>query len=197
MSAPSGSDFNLIPFPKSEGTALSTSAGCGPAGVQYDFLALLGVAQSLQVNFLPITWQSAMNCVGRGGTAKISQSSINAKKSFAFKRMAFCGPGESAAHEARLYKALITEMIVLKHAVLQYHPNFNRFQGLCWDVDCGGSKVRPVLVFERTPDGDLDSFFKTSTGRSLAFEDRLRFCVDVVTAICSLHWLGKYLDNLL
>jgi hypothetical protein len=193
MSAPSDSDYNLIPFPKSEGTAPSISGGCATAGIQYDFLALLGVAQSLPIDFLPITWQSAMKCVGRGGTAEIRQSCINAKKNYAFKRMAFGGQWESAAHEARAFKTLITEMIVLSHPIFRYNRVFNNLQGLCWDIDCESAKVRPVLVFERTPHGDLDSFMKTSIGRSLAFEDRLRFCVDVVTAIGWLHWLGKCL----
>ena len=197
MSMLSDGDFNLIPFPESGGTSLSISANFVPAGVQYDLLTLLGVAQELRVNFLPIAWQSAMICVGRGGTAEIRQSRVNAKKSFVFKRMTRAGQGDSATHEARMFKTLITEMFVLSHPLIRSQRIFNGLEGLCWDVDSGSLKVRPVLVFERTSHGDLDSFMKTSTGRSLAFDARLRFCVDVVTAICWLHWLGKYIDILL
>ena len=197
MSTLSDGDFNLIPFPKSEGTSPSISAKCVSAEIQYDFLALLGVAQSLQVDFLPITWQSAMKCIGRGGTAEIRQSRINAKESFAFKRMTNVGPGEPVAREARAFKAFITEIIVLSHPLIRSQRTFNNLQGLCWDVDCGSPKVRPVLVFERTPHGDLDSFMKTNKGRDLTFEERLGLCIDVATAICWLHWLGKYLDILL
>ena len=51
----------------------------------YDLVTLLLVAEHFQVDFLPITWQSALDRVRLGGTAKIRQSLVRLQESLAFK----------------------------------------------------------------------------------------------------------------
>ena len=54
---------------------------------RYDILDFLGAAQSLNIDFLPITWQPALDIVGEGGTAEIRQALINVQMTFAFKHL--------------------------------------------------------------------------------------------------------------
>ncbi len=53
----------------------------------YDFVSLLALAQKLRIEFLPITWQPALQGIGLGATAEIRQSLMNLQMSFAFKRV--------------------------------------------------------------------------------------------------------------
>jgi hypothetical protein len=72
-------------------------------GVHFDFLSFLGIAQSLKVDFLPITWQPALDTIGYGGTAKIRQTLVNIQMSFAFKRLIL----------TENFQALVAEISVL------------------------------------------------------------------------------------
>src|SRR5436190_19411296 len=51
----------------------------------YGFIAVLGLAQRLCIDFLPVTWQAALGSIGEGGEGRINQSLINLQTSFAFK----------------------------------------------------------------------------------------------------------------
>ena len=51
-----------------------------------DFLSILGIVQKLDIDFLPIIWQPALDAAGNGAIAEIRQSLINVQTSFAFKR---------------------------------------------------------------------------------------------------------------
>src|ERR1700721_2658581 len=53
----------------------------------YDLVAFLGLAQRLEIDFLPITWQPKLDVIGKGDTAEIWQTLINVQISFAFKRI--------------------------------------------------------------------------------------------------------------
>lgn len=80
---------DLYSFTKS-GKLLQTAAPAKGTATdsQCDFLRFLGIAQSLQIDFLPITWQPALDIIGQGGTVKIRQSMVILQMSFAFKRLA-------------------------------------------------------------------------------------------------------------
>lgn len=64
----------LVTYTKSGETHQSASS---TSNEEYDLLDFLGVAQSLKIDFLPITWQPALGKVGEGGTAVIYQALVN------------------------------------------------------------------------------------------------------------------------
>src|SRR5271154_3930657 len=136
---------------------LSENAGLAnpPAPeLPYDFINFLAVAQWRDVDFLPITWEPALDSVGAGATAEIRQSLINLQLSLAFKRVhleRLC-PG----HYRNAIRALISEALVLGHPVIRRHQNIIRLQGICWDVR--PDNVWPVLVFKKSQYGDLKRF---------------------------------------
>ena len=88
------------------GTTISTVAlpRVSKANIyEHNFVAFLGATQALGIDFLPITWQSAMEDVGRGATAEIRQSLLSLQTSLAFKRIQpspFSKRSEKAAEEA-------------------------------------------------------------------------------------------------
>ena len=160
----------------------------------YDLLTFLGIAQGLNIEFLPISWDTGLAKVGKGGSAEINQSSIDVEHSFAFKRLAYAEVACSEAKEMP-YKALIAEICVLGHKFIRHHSFVNRLQGICWDIETEAESVWPVLVFEKTPHGDLERFMNCGAGAKTALKDRLRFCAEVAIAIADLHLNGKLLRN--
>ena len=147
----------------------------------YGFIALLSLVQRLRVDFLPLTWQAARGSLeedgkgGRGGQAKIYQSYINPGASFVFKRFS-----------RNSYYEIVSELLVLTHEAVRKHRYIVRLEGICWDVR-DDDDVRPVLVFEKSPLGDLCYFMKTGLGKELSINDRLRLCVEIGVAIRDMH----------
>ena len=154
----------------------------------YDFVDFLGAAQILKIDFLPITWQPALDKVGEGGTAEIRQALVNIQTTFAFKHLKH---PRSSMEEARNLRALTAEISILGHPTVRAHPNIASIEGICWDVVFGGEKVWPVLVFEKTKSGDLGSFMTTGIGRHLHFKERLDMLYDIALAVRDLHTIGK------
>lgn len=157
---------------------------------EYDFLDFLGVAQSLKVDFLPITWQPALDNVGEGGTAVIRQALINLQMSFTFKHLKH---PRSAEEKARNWAALIAELSILGHPAIRHHPNVANIAGICWDVVRGGEEVWPVLVFEKTRYGNFDRFMTSGPGNELDSRHRLDMLFDVALAVRDLHATGRFL----
>ena len=183
-----GDDFSaLISYTRSGETGQSATS-ISDRGYNYDFLGFLGVAQSLKIDFLPITWQPALDKVGQGGTAKIRQALINIQTAFAFKHLEHSLSFEKGSRNMR---ALIAEVSVLGHPASRCHPNIMNIEGICWDVVDGGEEVWPVLVFEKTQLGDLNSFMTSGPGRELDFNTRLDILFDVGCAVSDLHAAGN------
>lgn len=164
------------------------------ADTPFDLITFLGVAQKLEVEFLPITLQETGEGNARAGTSKISQVSVDGEKGFAFKRIT--GDGKSKETEETVFRLLISEIIVLQ----QFRPGklnqtgIARLEGICWDIIPGegtGSveegnpgianddKVWPVLVLEASRHGDLEAFMMSPEGRSLTATERLELCLDI------------------
>lgn len=158
----------------------------------YDFLDFLGVAQTLKIDFLPLTWQPALDSVGEGGTAKIHQALINVRMAFAFK---YLKHPRSIAEEIRNWRALIAEISILGHPAIRQHPSVVSIEGICWDIDAGEEKVWPVLVFEKTACGDLKKFMTEGAGKELSIEARLDILFDVAHAVRDLHAYGESFDS--
>jgi Protein tyrosine and serine/threonine kinase len=151
----------------------------------YDFVTFLGLAQRLEIDFLPITWQPKLDVIGKGGTAEIWQTLINVQISFAFKRIK--QSRQARLDESKIFQDLILEIAVLGNEVIRNHPNIIRLEGICWDIQPGEEKIWPVLVFEKSQYGDLEKFANSDRGKIMRFEDRLRLCVDIGTAIKDIY----------
>ena len=166
----------------------------------YGFIVFLAVAQKLEIEFLPITWQSTRQLIGHGGTSQINQALINLQTRFAFKRVADRHKLDKPEHS--IYQSLISEVIALRCPSLQRHPNILELQGICWDIPLrkedseteaaestlsSQDKVWPVLVFEKSEFGDLYHFTTLPVGRDLGFNERLKLCEDIGTAVADMH----------
>ena len=161
----------------------------------YDLISFLAVAQKLEIDFVPITWQPDLDAVGRGATAEIRQLLISLRMSFAFKRLRWSASG--LFDEGRTLQALISEIKILGHPSIRCHPNIIRLEGACWDIPPGDEKVEPevwpVLVFEKMKHGDLDSFINSDTGKIICLDDRLKLCADVASAMVTMQACRKQL----
>lgn len=160
---------------------------CSSSRKDYDFIDFLGVAQSLKLDFLPFTWQPGLDTVGEGRTAEIHQALISVRLTFAFKHMK---RPQSVIEETLNLQALVAEISVLGHPVIQRHPNIASLAGICWDVVSGGEKVWPVPVFDKTNCGDMAKFMTEVSGKQLDFRDRLDLLYDVGLAVRTLHAYG-------
>ena len=157
------------------------------SGKKFDLLDFLGVAQRLRLDFLPVTWQLALDKVGEGGTAEIRQAAINPQTSLAFKLLKRTS---WATGEAQNLRALIAEIAVLGHWAVQWGHHTN-FEGICWDVGPGDEDVWPVLVSEKSRYGDLNNFMASGSGKALSFEDRVDLLFSVAAAVRVLHAAGR------
>ena len=163
----------------------ATPAQCIEDDLPTDLVSFLAVAQKLKIDFLPITWQPALEELGEGGTARIRQSLVTLRLSFAFKR--------NKLFSTRAFQALTSEISVLGHPAIRYHQNVVRLEGICWDFPNEDEAVRPVLVFEKARHGDLEKFSDSKAGKDLSFKDRLKVCVNVANAILAMHSCGERL----
>jgi serine/threonine protein kinase len=145
-----------------------------------DFITFLGIAQSYDIDFLPISWLPAMDIVGAGATAEIRQKLATYQVTFAFKRLT----------KKTSLQPLIAELRILGHPAIQKHPNILKLEGICWDIDRSG-EVWPVLVFQKSHHLDLGRFMCTDTGRQLSLEAQLEMLADIASAIMTMHANGK------
>lgn len=173
------------------GICSRNAAPVNPAGPyrHYDFISFLAVAQKWEIDILPITWQPALDAVGKGATAEIRQLLINLQISFAFKRVRRVNRG--VPDDKGTFQALISEVAVLSQPSIRNHPNIIHLEGTCWDISPENEKVWPVLVFEKTQYGDLDNFLRSEIGGMISFEDRLDLCADVAAAVLTMHSCRK------
>jgi len=174
----------------SEGASSSAEPEDGPP---FDFISVLAVAQNLDVDFLPITWQPALEIVGEGATAEIRQSLINLQVSFAFKRFKGRWKSLSSADESKELQRISSEIRLLGEAEIREHPNIIRLEGLCWDISSDNRLVWPVLVFEKTNCGNLTEWSASNEGKTAGHGVRLKLCADIANAISNLHRHRRYL----
>ena len=171
----------------------------------FDLVTFLGVAQRGNIDFLPITWQPALDCIGQGATAEIREASANLQFSFAFKRPVFDQRLGYENFERRLLPCLIAEISTLGLKSIRKHPNIVKLEGVCWEVICSEGQfisretpcpsriggIVPVLVFEKAKYGDLRYFMMQEAGRSLSFAQKMGICVDIAKAVAEMHYHGR------
>lgn len=145
-----------------------------------DLIAFLSVAQSCDVDFLPIVWHPGLGSVGEGGSATVDQSVVDRSRSFAFKRFHW-----TTDSDTRLLP-LISEVLILSQNAIANHPNIVDLLGICWDVEPGSERLQPVLVFEKAA-WNLQQFLRTEEGMQLSFHERLQVCAELADAIATMH----------
>lgn len=172
---------------------------------RFDLVTFLGVAQRLNIDFLPITWQPALDCIGHGATAEIRQASANLQFSFAFKRPVFDPHLGFEDFERRLLPCLIAEISTLGLKSIRKHPNIVKLEGIFWEVMSSEGElvsreapctprtggIVPVLVFEKAKHGDLRSFMMQEAGRRLSFAQKMGICTDIAKAVAEMHYHGR------
>jgi len=160
---------------------------------EHNLVTFLGATQAFGIDFLPITWQSAKENVGRGATAEIRQSSLSLQTSLAFKRIQpslFSKRSEKAAEEAktRVFHAIISEASVL--ALTGQHPNIASLFGICWDITKDG-QAWPVLVFKKAPHGNMDDFIRLNAENARSWVTRVKLVTGIARAVEYMHACSK------
>jgi hypothetical protein len=150
---------------------------------QYDLIAFLSAVQKCNVDYLPITWQPALDTLGRGGSGTISQSTFSADNPLAFKRSHDFGDADMD------FLPLISEVLILSQPPFRSHPNIVNLEGVCWEIERRTERAVPVLVFEKAA-WDLQQFMNLQEGMNMAIGDRFKICAAIGSAIMTLHAYG-------
>ena len=155
----------------------------GPSS-HYDLISFLGLMQQLGVDLLPIKWQPALENLGIGGSANISQAILNASTSFAFKRLLIGGVDVETC-----FKRLAKEAFILRQIPLAHHKHLIRLEAYCCEILKKPERILPVLIFEKFPLGNLQDFLLSAEPSNITFSERLSFCADIADALSALHGL--------
>jgi hypothetical protein len=150
----------------------------------YDLVTILALAQRLHVNILPLTWQAALGSLGQGGQSIVNQALVIMGSSLAFKRFKPPRSGFPILRDAG------REMVMLAHPAIRNHPFVVRLEGICWDIR-SVFEIWPVLVFQKSPLGNLHEFMITGKGQDLAISDRLALCSSIAIALKDMASAGK------
>ncbi|KAF3901680.1 hypothetical protein ABW21_db0209465 [Orbilia brochopaga] len=186
-------DSNLTTFYNRANVSNSASI-VGAVTEDYDLIDFLAIVQDRRVDLCPFLWDADEDRLGLGGTASIAQGgevvpsanhglAADLPIGFAFKRF----QREGARYEAdrnRVFQALLSEVFILGHPVIQQHPHINKLRGITWDTVYG--ETWPVLVFERAECGDLKQFMKTE-GRKLSIRAKVKLFYQIGDAIRLMH----------
>lgn len=169
-------------------------------------LSFLAIAQIYVIEFLHELWDRDLGPIGFGASAEVRTKFVSDFKDFAFKRHRASGLSsvslkpdcnlddynEYLSNNESVYNALVSELTVLSHPSIRYHQNFVQLEGICWETSSDGKEIWPVLVLEKANLGDMWNFGQSPEGRQLSLKDRLLLCLDVATALSTLHENGKY-----
>lgn len=84
---------------------------------RYDFIMFLETCQNLEIDFLPITWQSALDVLRVDEQSEVRQSLVNLIMSFAFNRVKSEKREEKREEkEEKIYRVLISQVSILRHS---------------------------------------------------------------------------------
>jgi hypothetical protein len=156
----------------------------------FDLLSFISIAQSFGIDFINITWQPALESLGKGASSTVQQAQMDATFDLAFKRStSWSGTYTTEQQGVERYKAIIYELIALE--LLIEHPNVIDLIGITWETDGETEEVWPVLLAERSVYGNMFEFLQSATGRALNSLARLGICADVAKACLAVHSLGE------
>lgn len=163
-----------------------------------DFIRLLSIAALLRVKIVPLTWSPALEGLGAGATSQISQSSLNARVTFAFKRFDHVNSNPRISPDrfrARQYDAMAAEIVALNSPLIYDHPNIVNLEGISWEILEDGLEVWPVLVFRRAECGDLRNYLSSPEGARGSFDFRLENCAAILKALKAVHECGNTINK--
>lgn len=160
----------------------------------YDLLSFLAITERLSklrlYAFAPSYQPNDRLTIRTGASGIVHDQTLSSERGIIFKR--YRTTPQSSRRD--VFKAIISEIMVLKHPVLAKHPNIVDLDGITWDVEVERGQppqITPVLVLKRAEHGNLAEFFRTSHGRNLSLEQRLRLCIDVALALDAMHTYGN------
>ena len=162
------------------------------AGLDSDHLTMycfLSLAQSHELEIMPITWEPGREVLGRGASGHVNQSLIDIRTSLAFKTHNSAGQNELAIQE--LLRAWMLEIAILRHPQIRQHPNVIELEGIAWEINPSYSTILPVLVYQRSQLGTLSMYIERNVGR-LSLSHRLKLCFDLASALEMLHSCSKH-----
>ena len=163
----------------------------------FDLISVLVAAQTYGVDFFDVSWQPALEDIGLGGTAHLSQRILNLRMSYVFKRSRnspdSSGSQFGSEKERVSLQAIAAEILVLTHPLVREHPNVIDLEGICWEIFPDNGKVLPVLIFERARYGDLRRFMNSEIGQRMDIRERLKLCGDIVSAVMLIHECSKFI----
>ncbi|KAL2812568.1 hypothetical protein BDW59DRAFT_38882 [Aspergillus cavernicola] len=192
MSFPQTSTFDKPRLFFSSDPAIEKCLAAGNVNI----ITFITLVQKMKMSILPLTWQSDLQLLGRGGTSHVNQSLVDLETSFAFKRVAEKDRLEKT--DAEIFLRLMNEVYILCNTAVMNHAYILQLQGICWDVPFrthqGSSpeplqddKVWPVLVFQKAHFGDLNTFAQRPIGQELDLAERWRICLEVGVAIAHMQ----------
>lgn len=154
----------------------------------HNFLTFLATAQYYKVDFVPLSWDFPLDSAASSGTAKIFEWTLDVNQSFVFKRTKIIGRN----HEDTIYNAFVAELSILCHPTIRNHPHIEKLIGISWEISTKENAVWPVLVLEKAQLGDLHHFMTTEMAKTLSVMEKLSLCLDVATAVVTLHHCGAF-----
>lgn len=157
----------------------------------YDLVSFLAISEripSLQFyTFTPDFRPKDQLIIKGGASGLVHDIALSSNHGIIFKR--YREPSRSGN-----FKAIIAEIMVLKHPVFAKHPNIVDLDGITWDVEISDDEqphqVTPVLVFRRAEHGTLAEFLRSSSGRGSSLGERLKLCTDIALALEAIHAFG-------
>lgn len=164
----------------------------------YDLLSFLAITERLSnvrlYAFTPSYQHNGGLTIRAGASGIVHDQALSSGRGIIFKRY------RTTPHSSRrdVFKAIISEVMVLKHPVLARHPNIVDLDGITWDVEVERGQppqVTPVLVLKRAEHGNLADFFRTSQGQSSTLKRRLQLCIDVALALDAMHTYGNVITS--
>lgn len=151
-----------------------------------DLITFLAIVQAMNnCHILDFTPSFEKNTLIRGANTLLHATKFSEKKGIIFKRI----DPMAILTEKEAFKILISELVVHEHAVVRTHPNIQRIYAIAWDVHPATSRILPVFGFEESQLGDLQDFFRSHKG-TLSFMQRLQLCLDIGSALETLHSLS-------
>lgn len=153
-----------------------------------DIVGFLAIASDLGIPFLPITWQSARDRLGLGGSGDVRQALLDTQTSLAFKLVKDEDKAQRKAEA--ILRIFANELVALSNPHLCAHPHIVDLLGICWDIAPAGD-IWPALVFEKSHFSDLYHFSTLPVWKELKTSERLDLCLQIGSAIAEMHDHGE------
>ena len=164
-----------------------------------DLINFIAIAQSVDVAFVDVATHQGLGSAGDGATGTVQQALVNANTALAFKQFS------NTVNEDDMYKAVISEILILRHAPIIDAENIIDLLGVGWTVQKAPhsreNRLVPVLAYENaTQYGSLYSFMynarpsihnllgKSSVAEAPSYHSQLlKLCRDIGKAIEVMH----------